>query len=181
MSHIYDKYCVDEIICIKIYKKNDINENILLKKIKNKSFDNMLDIIDSYYINYNKNNKIYNKKQNNEIMNEKRENELRLELPMDINSTSCDVDNIRINKRYYKYYNLGKIIKQSVNFDNKIILKYFNVKNLSMIKNRCFRIYNIITYMNHNNIKNITSSMRSIFHIKNNTFRQFLVNNVFFK
>ena len=90
-------------------------------------------------------------------------------------------DDIVIDKKFIKYYKLGKLINDNKDMvNNETIFNYFNNKNISMIKNRCNRIYIIINHMKNNNFKYITSSIRNIFHMKKDLFNFSLSKNMFF-
>lgn len=188
-----DNITRDNIKSIKIIKKDVLEKNIFIKIDENMELNKLLNYIDEYYIkkiiNINsildeKDEKI---KELEEYKNKYNKLEKSIELKDKQNGIICDnsdisnEDNFIIDKKYSKYYNLGKIIKENNSvIDNNLILGYFNNKNISMIKNRCNRIYEIINYMKNNNIKCIKSSIRNIFHMKNENFIFNLYNNKFF-
>jgi hypothetical protein len=181
----------DNIKSVKIIKKDVLEKNIIIKIGENTELNKLLNHIDEYYIKRIINiNSILDKKTNELEEYIKKYNDLEKSLDLKNNINIQDVcDNTRdnkneddfvINKKYIKYYNLGKILKENNNVDNNLILSYFNNKNLSMVKNRCNRIFKIINYMKNNNIKYIKSSIRNIFHMKKEIFISNLYNNTFF-
>jgi ribosomal protein L21E len=169
------------LVNVKIYKKNFINQDIFLKVSENEKPDKILDFIDYYYIRYinkTKNKKVefqeniikkYNSKNNNQTFKK------NMRYFVNIPDSDLVVDEV-----YLKYYEIGKEINLNGNVNKTMILKYFNAKNISMIKNRCDRIYKVITHMKQNKIRYITSSIRNIFHIKNHEFVKGLAGNLFF-
>jgi hypothetical protein len=88
---------------------------------------------------------------------------------------------IEINNKWYKYYDCGKLLlNNEINTFKNIIGQIWKDGNISKIKNRCLRIYNLIEYMKINNIKKIKTTIRTIFHLPNWKFDEHLKNNIFF-
>jgi hypothetical protein len=80
-----------------------------------------------------------------------------------------------------KYYEAGKLlINNEIESFKKIIIQHWKDKNISKIKNRCLRIYNLLSFMKNNNIENIKYSLRNIFNLPNWDFDHHLKNKLFF-
>lgn len=196
-----DRYSDNHLKQVKIYKKNGINQDLLVYE---KDFNKLLNYVDIFYLK--KMEKVYAKLDNtvllydNKIKNMEntihdlnkiiKEKENKLENVMkDYNNIITDsnkknssykIDNLE-NTVIKKYYDIGKLLIEQNNKLNVIYInKFFNCKNISMIKNRCTRIYRLISYMQENNIKKFKSSLRNIFHMNNNNFLNNLKNNLFF-
>lgn len=83
---------------------------------------------------------------------------------------------------FNKYYECAlHIINDDLEeFKNSVKIK-FKCVNLSLIKNRCLRIYDLITYKKENNLGDINCSIRNIFNIPNWKFIENLKNNIYYK
>lgn len=89
--------------------------------------------------------------------------------------------NLEINSKWYKYYDCGKIlINNGLSSFKNIIGQIWDESNISKLKNRCLRIYNLIEFMKENNIKNVKCTIRKIFHLQNWDFDHHLKNKLFF-
>lgn len=171
---------------IKNKKQLEIKENTKTLKYYERDYNKLLNYIDTFYLNKIENLKntiIEFKNKKNEIVN----NNYSMK-----NKLTYSEDNLENNKKkkkliysidnkiINKYYTLGKmLIEQNNNLNITYINKYFNCKNTSMIKDRCNRIYKLISHMKEYNFKNINISLRSIFHMNKNNFINNLKNNVF--
>jgi hypothetical protein len=163
----------NDLINVKIYRKNFINKNMFFKINKKENLNEILDVVDSYYINHvNEKDKNYSSQE--EIKEKHTNNKYNTKINYFVNIPGY---NIIIKEIYVKYYEIGKLLQKNYNLEN---INYFNVKNISMMKNRCNRIYEIINHMKINNIKYITSPIRNIFHAKKNTFKKCLSENLYF-
>ena len=89
--------------------------------------------------------------------------------------------NISIDSKWYKYYDCGKlIVENKFNEFKNIISQVWKDGNVSKLKNRCLRIYELIEYMKKNRIKTVKTTIRNIFHLPNWEFDYQLKNNNFF-
>lgn len=194
---------------IKKNKINNKIHNIKNMDHKNKEGDNNNNIIVSINkkeckcdINTNEYYKLLLKK-NEELLKKNtdfidRENQLKLEIDnlnkiikekeikleninRNISSDKIDLIDKLKNNTITKYYNIGKIIIEQNKTDIEHIRKYFKCKNISMIKNRSVRMFKVIEHMKKNNIENIKTSLRNIFHMNNCNFLTSLINNTFFQ
>lgn len=177
-----DRYSDNHLKPVKIYKKNGINQDLLVYEKDYAKLDNTVLLYDNKIKNMENTihdlNKIIKEKEN------KLENVMKdyNNIITDSNkkNSSYKIDNLE-NTVIKKYYDIGKLLIEQNNELNVIYInKFFNCKNISMIKNRYTRIYRLISYMEENNIKKFKSSLRNIFHMNNNNFLNNLKNNLFF-
>lgn len=89
---------------------------------------------------------------------------------------------INKNKNLFtKYYEAGlSLINNDIDSFNKIIKNNFNCVNISLLKNRAIRIYDLYMYKKENNLGEIKCSLRNIFNTPNWKFTENLKNKVFF-
>lgn len=93
----------------------------------------------------------------------------------------CTNNKYKNENLFYNYYEAGMaLINNDNNSFNELIKNKFKIKNLSLLKNRCLRIYELLEYAKINNFTQISSSLRKIFHIPNWKFKENLKKNVFF-
>lgn len=140
-----------------------------------------------------------NKKRNNndELINLKKENTRLKEkiLNLEDKLKSFNVFNkieiskytkkeyINKNKNLYtKYYDAGvSLLNNDMKSFNEIIENNFNCVNISLLKNRALRIYDLYKYKKENNLGDIKCSLRTIFNTPNWKFTENLYNNIFFR
>lgn len=85
------------------------------------------------------------------------------------------------NNIFENYYEAGKlIINNKIDDFKKIISQHWMDRNVSKLKNRCIRIYQLLNFMKENNFDHVKYSLRSIFHLPNWKFDEYLKNNTFF-
>lgn len=195
LSNAYCKLCnrnhdKDNAFCI-VYDNNIVfycNRNKKGKSIGSWYNDNIN--------NNNNNNKNINIKQDELILLRKENVELKNTINSLMNEIQIlkkqkNIDNISTTNKLCgkninhnilnKYYECGKLLyNNELNIFNNIITQYWKDSNVSKIKNRCLRIYSLFEYMKINNIENIKTSIRNIFHIPNWKFDEQLKNNHFF-
>lgn len=134
---------------------NSIHEIDLLKKENSKLKDEIIQL-------------------KNELINYK--NISTYKLSKNTTKKNCGNNNLLI-----KYYEASKyIINNDLESFKNIITQNWKDKNLSKLKNRCLRIYDLLEYMKNNNFSNIKCPLRNIFNIPNWKFNEELKKNNFF-
>jgi hypothetical protein len=92
----------------------------------------------------------------------------------------CTTNKNKKDNLFLKYYEAGlELVNNNEESFNKYIQNKFNIKNISLLKNRCLRIYNLLEYAKKNNFTHIKSSLRSIFHVPNWKFTELMKSNEF--
>lgn len=166
---------------IKICKKNVLNNNIHIP-VHEKDLNKLLNYVDLYYLtkiekdNEELKSKIINLENTiNDLKNKKNT------INNVVKNKTIKIYEIENDNFIKKYYNLGKILIEKKNkIDVDHIKSFFNCKNISMVKNRCNRVYILITYMKENNFKFINISLRNILHMNKDTFWNNLKTGIFF-
>lgn len=187
---LYKNDCINincPFLHIKIEKTFDLIDFVKDKKIKNKKTKGKLVEIKS---KNNENTEINQERENIKICKKNVLNN-NIHIPVhekDLNKllnyvdlyylTKIEKDNEELKSKIINLENTINDLKNKIDVDH--IKSFFNCKNISMVKNRCNRVYILITYMKENNFKFINISLRNILHMNKDTFWNNLKTGIFF-